>query len=784
MKAFFSRLKISRWMVMALVVIVLVVEAVNLVVMIESQNRLIMDQEEDQLLSLAISFEEMIQAEGQSALAMAAAYADIPAVQAAFARRDRQELTELLHASYLSLDEEFGVPQSQFHLAPAVSFLRLHELEKYGDDLSSFRSTVLAANRDKKPIAGLEKGKGGYGIRGVEPVFYNGEHIGSFEMAANFDQAFLEEFASDYHSQVSVFLREDQAKVETFEQENAQVDESPSQFTLYASTLEEPLAVSEDTRLKVYDTGVVEITRGKSEGVAYAVITTTIRDYADDIVGIAEINISRKEALAQIARGRNNVIFIGLGILVVVAGAGSIALNRALARPIEHLTLVAQSIATGDLSQQILISGRKDEIGLLAESFKQMTAYLTNMTEVAQQIAGGDLTVHLAPAAEKDVLGHALAQMLAQLKSLLARIGAHSRELSRSTNQLAQAADQTSQATRQITDTIQMIAASTEKQSSLMNQASSTVNQLSNAVTDVAMGAQEQATAVTRASSLTAQINQVFMKIVENASAGTHSANEATITSRTGANTVEQTIDSMEKIRSKVGFSTGKVEEMGHRSEQVSLIVETIDGIASQINLLALNAAIEAARAGEHGKGFAVVADEVRKLAEKSAQATNEIRDLVLNIQHTVDDAVRAMKESAQEVEGGVERANASHKALADILSVSERVVQQVSEISQSAAGIENTADELVKSMETVSAVVEENTASTEQMSAGSKEISHSIENVAVLGQENSATLHEVSATTQEISAQVASVTDSAQALAQMAQELHQIVSEFRLEEM
>ncbi|MFY9202187.1 MAG: cache domain-containing protein, partial [Limnochordia bacterium] len=91
---------------------------------------------------------------------------------------------------------------NKFHLPDSTSFLRLHQPERYGDSLRDFRHTVNVANQTRTITAGLEEGRGGYGLRVVVPVFYQGQHIGSVEYGGDFGLPFLitlqKELGGDY----------------------------------------------------------------------------------------------------------------------------------------------------------------------------------------------------------------------------------------------------------------------------------------------------------------------------------------------------------------------------------------------------------------------------------------------------------------------------------------------------------------------------------------------------------------------------------------------------------
>src|SRR5947209_17950990 len=137
-----------------------------------------------------------------------------------------------------------------------------------------------------------------------------------------------------------------------------------------------------------------------------------------------------------------------------------------------------------------------------------------------------------------------------------------------------------------------------------------------------------------------------------------------------GIQTMEKATDGLNRIKTSLQTSSIIIGELGGRADDIGKIIEVIDDLAEQTNLLALNAAIEAARAGEHGLGFAVVADEVRKLAEKSAQSTKEISELIQSIQKEARKAVENMDRSTSIVNEGLELGGELNSALKNISNV------------------------------------------------------------------------------------------------------------------
>jgi methyl-accepting chemotaxis protein len=182
-------------------------------------------------------------------------------------------------------------------------------------------------------------------------------------------------------------------------------------------------------------------------------------------------------------------------------------------------------------------------------------------------------------------------------------------------------------------------------------------------------------------------------------------ARTASNTAQAGGVAMERTVQSILNLRETVAETANKVKRLGESSQQISKVVSLIHQIALQTNVLAINASIEATRAGVEGRGFAVVAEEVGGLAAKSAAATQEIAQIVENIQRETSVVVRAMELGTAQVIEGAELVEDTKQSLEQIVDVSREIDYLVQSISNATVSQAQTSQAVTHLMQEIAKV-------------------------------------------------------------------------------
>jgi methyl-accepting chemotaxis protein len=451
-------------------------------------------------------------------------------------------------------------------------------------------------------------------------------------------------------------------------------------------TAMEPLVNSKFAELQE----TIDLRRTKGfEAAEHVVVTDRGKNAMDSIRKlVSEMQEQETELLAKRSaeekdRAHRTEMTIILGSLCAFALLSLVAvfLTRNIAVPLGQLSAAAQKIASGDLSAQVISDGRRDEVGVLAASFTEMTNSLGQMAKVAEQISAGDLTVEVKPKSDKDTLGKAFATMRENLRRV----------------------------TREIQESISVL--------------SSSAQQIVATTTQVASAATETATAVSETTTTVEEVKQTAQLSSQKAKYVSESAQKVAQVSQGGKKSAAESIDAMKQIREQMESIAESIVRLSEQSQAIGEIMLTVNDLAEQSNLLAVNASIEAAKAGDQGKGFAVVAQEVRNLADQSKQATAQVRSILGEIQKATNAAVMVTEQGSKAVEVGVQqaaKAGESVQQLAESIAEAAQAAAQIAASSQQQmAGM----DQVALAMESIKMASTQNVASTKQTESAAKNI-------------------------------------------------------------
>ncbi len=406
-----------------------------------------------------------------------------------------------------------------------------------------------------------------------------------------------------------------------------------------------------------------------------------------------------------------NLTYISIVVVLLITIVFGIFLMRSITKPIGEVNRVINSVAQGNLKEEVSMN----MTGEMADLNKSLNVMRHNLIANDEEVKRRDEV--------NDEIGRIINKM--SQGDLSERFNINTKEELKATGKLLNAAlDNLSKVLDNITKVSNLVASSSEELLAKGEQMQVSTMEVASAIKQIAEGTSQQAQQTDESSKLIEGVLRSSVEMGKKAEYINAAAERGQKSSTEGLVTIQRVVENMGQIQSSATTTANSISILTQRSEEIANTLTVITDIASQTNLLALNAAIEAARAGEAGRGFAVVAEEIRKLAEDSRKSAVDIERVIREVQKDISVAEKSIESMDVSVKNGNSASKeaenvfrSTEKSSGETLNLSKEIVNYTIEQKEAI----NTT---VKNIEKIVVVSEETATGTEQVATSSSDLS------------------------------------------------------------